>query len=119
MFAGVNVSGLRKGHPMSKLSTQQMDLQIQLSLVAKIREAARRYRTEPAESDPTALQSYIAALELLAEHIELKCRGALISEASALRTQRLRKHALSETAKHKAGERVIPFPGSGAPLTAA
>jgi hypothetical protein len=105
---------------MSKLSTQQLDLHIQLSLVARIREAAQRYQAEPVESGSTTLESYIAALEHLAEHIELKCRGALISETAALPAQRLRKQTLSETAKHKTGERVIPFPASGgSPLTAA
>jgi hypothetical protein len=95
---------------MSKISTQELDLQIQLSLVSKIREAARRYKAEPAESGSAALQSYVSALECLAEHIETKCRGLRLAQ-EALRAQRLRKSA---------NPRVIPFPSDGAsPLTAA
>jgi hypothetical protein len=94
---------------MSKVSTQELDLQIQLSLVAKIRQAANTYKTAPGEAGSAALQSYIAALECLAEHIATRCRGSQVA---------------LETSQRLNGEqpRVIRFPGpsgSGAPLTAA
>jgi hypothetical protein len=109
---------------MSKLSTHELDLAIQLSLVAKVKEAARRYMAEPAESASTAQQAYISALECLAEHIEAKCRESQLFQTSALAAHRLRsKHCLSETAKSRTGHRVIPFPAArgagGSPLTAA
>jgi hypothetical protein len=79
---------------MSKVSTQDPDLQIQLSLVARIRQAAMWYQAAPAEASSDALQSYLASLECLAEHVAAKCRGC----------------------------RVIPFPAAGSnafPFTAA
>jgi hypothetical protein len=109
---------------MSKLSTHELDLAIQLSLVAKVKEAARRCTAEPAESGSTALRAYISALECLAEHIEAKCRESRLFQTSELSAQRFRgKNSLSETAKPRASHRVIPFPAAhgpgGSPLTAA
>jgi len=108
---------------MSKLSTHDLDRAIQLSLVAKIKEAARRYTAEPAESGSAALQAYISALECLAEHIEAKCHESRLFQTTALPADRLRKNSLSATAKPRAGHRVIPFPAAhgsgGSPLTAA
>jgi hypothetical protein len=105
---------------MSKVSTHELDMQIQLSLVAKIRQAAQRYKSEPAEEGSTALLSYIAALEGLAEHIEAKTRGARLAYETELRAERL-KLPISETAKPRPGQRVIQFPASNgaSPLTAA
>ena len=109
---------------MSKLSTQELDLAIQLSLVAKVKEAAQRYSAEPVESGSTALRAYIAALECLAEHIEGKCRESRLFQASALSAHRLRgKNPLTESAKSRTGHQVIPFPAAhgsgGSPFTAA
>jgi hypothetical protein len=109
---------------MSRLSTNELDLAIQLSLVAKVKEAARRYTAEPAESASTALQAYISALECLAEHIEAKCHESRLFQTTALPANRLRaKNSLSATAKSRTGHRVIPFPAAqgagGSPLTAA
>jgi hypothetical protein len=86
---------------MSKLSTHDLDREIQL--VAKIREAAQRYNAEPVESDSTALHAYLAALERLAQHIEDRCSA-----------QRL-------DGKTRTTSRVIPFPAANgpSPLTAA
>jgi len=106
---------------MSKLSTRELDLEIQLSLVAKIRQAARQYKAEPAGAGSAALESYIAALETLAQHIEAKCRAALIPPVDTLPAQRLRRQTLSDGARSKTGQRVIPFPAASgtSPLTAA
>ena len=106
---------------MSKISTQELDLQIQLSLVAKIRQAAQCYKAEPAEPGSAALQSYVAALECLAEHIDTKCRGMRLAQETALRAERLRKNARDAAAKAGANPRVIPFPSANgaSPLTAA
>jgi len=117
-------SGVTERTPMSKLSTHELDFAIQLSLVAKVKEAAHRYAAEPAESGSSALQAYISALECLAEHIEAKCHESLLFKTTALPVHRLRaKNSLSATAKPRAGHRVIPFPAGvgagGSPLTAA
>jgi hypothetical protein len=98
---------------MSKVATHELDLQIQISLVAKIRQAAQRYKSEPAGPDSAALQTYVAALEGLAEHIEAKTRGSQLARETELRADRLRQHALSETAKPRSDQRVIAFPTSG------
>jgi hypothetical protein len=96
-----------------------LDLQIQISLVAKIRQAAQRYKSEPAGPDSAALQSYVAALECLAEHIEAKTRGSQLAHETELRAERIRQ--MSETAKPKSDQRVIAFPATNgsSPLTAA
>lgn len=104
---------------MSKVSTHELDLQIQLSLVAKIREAARRYKAEPLEPGSAALLAYVAALESLANHIEGRCRNSQLSRANELRSERLRKPPLPETAKARGDHRVIPFPVAGATPTSA
>jgi hypothetical protein len=106
---------------MSKVSTHELDMQIQLSLVAKIRQAAQRYKSEPAEEGSSALLSYIAALEGLAEHIEAKTRGARLAYETELRAERFRKLPMSETSKPRADQRVIQFPAANGttPLTAA
>ena len=80
-----------------KDTSHELDLQIQVSLVAKIRQAAQRYKTEPVETDSAAFLAYVSALECLADHIDAKCRAA------------------------RPVHRVIPFPatGSNSPLTAA
>ena len=106
------------------ISTHELDLAIQLSLVAKVKEAAQRYTAEPAECGSTALRAYISALECLAEHIEAKCRESQLFETAAFSAHRFRaKNSLSETARPTTGHRVIPFPaahGSGGwPFTAA
>jgi len=106
---------------MSKVATHELDLQIQISLVAKIRQAAQRYKSEPAGPDSAALQSYVAALECLAEHIEAKTRGSQLAHETELRAERLRQYHMSETAKPKSDQRVITFPATNgsSPLTAA
>jgi hypothetical protein len=117
-------SGVTERTPMSKLSTHELELAIQLSLVAKVKEAAQRYMAEPAESASSAQQAYISALECLAEHIEAKCHESRLFKTTALPVDRLRaRNSLSETAKPRTGHRVIPFPAvrgaGGSPLTAA
>jgi hypothetical protein len=108
---------------MSKLSTPELDLEIQLSLVAKIRQTAQRYKIAPAESGSAALQAYIAALECLAQHIEARCGASRLTRTIFLPAHRSRaRHPISETAKPRSASRVIPFPAanSGAsPITAA
>jgi hypothetical protein len=95
---------------MMKDSTHESDLQIQLSLVAKIRQAAQRYKSEPVEPGSTALLAYVSALECLADHIDTKCRGTRLAQG----------HPLGGAAK-RSSHRVIQFPagGSNSPLTAA
>jgi hypothetical protein len=107
---------------MSKLSTHELDREIQLSLVVKIREAAQRYKAEPAESGSSALQAYITALECLAQHIESRCGVSRLPRTTVLSAHRLRaKQPVSETAKSRTGTRVIPFPAANgaSPFTAA
>src|SRR5580698_4615225 len=109
-----------KGKLMSKASNQELDLQIQLSLVARIRQAGHRLKDSPAEE--TALRSYVSALECLAEYVSAKCQEShpQPERATPLAMPRLRKPAVSETAKPKSGSRVIPFPSQEhAPLGAA
>jgi hypothetical protein len=80
------------------------------------------YKTAPAEAGPAALQSYVAALECLAEHVTAKCRGARLSQETAVPVQRLRSgHHLPEPVKPGSERRVIPFPSANgtSPLTAA
>ena len=95
---------------MTKDSSHELDLQIQLSLVAKIRQAAQRYKSEPVEPGSATLLAYVSALECLADHIDTKCRGARLAQ----------EHPLSDAAKRSA-QRVIQFPagGSNSPFTAA
>ncbi|HEX3743946.1 MAG TPA: hypothetical protein VHW09_08445 [Bryobacteraceae bacterium] len=105
---------------MSKESTHELDLQIQLSLVAKIRQAAQRYKAEPLEPGSASLLAYVAALESLADHIDARCRGSQLTHETEMRTLQLRKQLLSETDKARATHRVIPFPSAGnSPITAA
>jgi hypothetical protein len=100
---------------MSTISSHELDLQIQLSLVAKIREAAQRYKSEPVDSGSTALRSYVAALEKLANHIEAKTRSSQLAHATA------RKHPLPQASTPRTDRRVIAFPSSSgsSPFTAA
>ena len=81
---------------MSHVSPQELDLQIQLSLVAKIRQAAQRYKSEPVDAGSAALLSYVAALEGLADHIDTRCRGSQLGQEIELRAQRMRKQAMAE-----------------------
>ncbi len=106
---------------MSKVATHELDLQIQISLVAKIRQAAQRYKSEPAGPDSAALLSYVAALEGLAEHIEAKTRGSQLARETELRAERLRQQIVAESAKQRGDQRVISFPAANgtSPLTAA
>jgi hypothetical protein len=107
---------------MSKLSAQELDLQIQLSLVARIKQAAHMYKAAPAEAGSAALESYVAALECLAEHIAAKCRGSRLTLKTTDPAHRLRaaRH-LPEPVKPGSDCRVIPFPSAtgNPPLTAA
>jgi hypothetical protein len=107
---------------MSKLSTEELDLQIQLTLVARIRHAAHLYRIAPAEAGSAAFQSYVAALECLAEHIAAKCRGARVSLETAVPAHRLgAAHHPSGPGKPGTERRVIAFPSANgsSPQTAA
>lgn len=101
---------------MSKLSQQELDLQIQLALVAKIRQAAHMYKATPVEPGSAALQSYVAALERLADHIAARCRGSqpYLEIAVPAHAPHDRRH-FSASAKTKSGPRVIPFPSANGP----
>jgi len=101
---------------MSKLSQQEMDLQIQLSLVAKIRQAAHLYKAAPTEPGSAALQSYVAALERLADHIAAKCRGSeLFMQSVDSANVHRNRHHLPQSARPRTGSRVIPFPSASGP----
>jgi hypothetical protein len=109
---------------MSK-TLQDLDLQVQFSLVTRIRQAANTYKAAHPEVCSTELQQYLSALECLAEYVAAKRRDwHVLLEVPAV-SQRLRtKRQLPETATPKTVFRVIPFPhqphGSGpSPLTAA
>jgi len=106
---------------MSKLSTHELDLETQLSLVAKIRQAAQRYQAAPAESGSAALQAYISAVECLARHIEARCDASHLARTIPIAAPRARaRHAIAVTAKPRTAHRVIPFPAAAAsPITAA
>jgi len=117
MFAGGKVSGVTERTPMSKLSTHELDLETQLSLVAKIRHAAQRYKAAPAESGSAALQAYIAAVECLAQHIEDRCDRTRMARTIPMPIHRPRA---GHAAKARSTSRVIPFPAASAsPITAA
>lgn len=109
---------------MSKVSPSELDWQIQLSLVAKIRQAAHLYRSSPEEPESPALLSYVAALECLAEYVAAKCRESrlvLEREAPAYPLP-VRRH-LYAAARLRTESRVIPFPapnnGGSSPLNVA
>jgi hypothetical protein len=95
-IANIATAQVRKD-AMKNDSSHELDLQIQLSLVTKIRQAARQYKAEPVETDSAAFLAYVSALECLADHIDAKCRAS------------------------RPMHRVIPFPviGSNPPFTAA
>jgi hypothetical protein len=97
---------------MSHISTHELDLQIQLSLVAKIRQAAQRYKSEPVEPGSAALLAYVVALEGLADHIDTRCRGSQLGREIELRAQRPRQHSVSD-------QRVLQFPAEKGAGTAA
>jgi hypothetical protein len=109
---------------MSKISPQELDRQIQLALVAKIRQAAHLYKGAHSEPGSPALQAYVAALECLAEHIASKCRESRPTTEIAVPLRFLHgKRHLSAVAKLRTESRVIPFPsangGGPSPLNAA
>ena len=111
---------------MSKLTAEELDLRIRLSLIARIRQAGHVYKAAPPETGSPALQSYVAALECLAEHIDARtrkeCRGTGPSLATAVPTHQLRvRYPLPEPVKAATGRRVIPFPvtNGASPFTAA
>jgi hypothetical protein len=93
---------------MSK--TNELDLQIQHSLVARIRQAAHSYQAAPTET--RALESYVTALESLAAYVSAKCR-----EAQPIPFP---ERPVSDAPKAKSISRVIQFPSPvRAPLGAA
>ena len=63
---------------MPRSSTQELDLRIQLSLVTSIRHAGSAYNAAPAAAAPAALETYLSALEGLAEYVAAKWRGARV-----------------------------------------
>lgn len=114
--------------PMSKVSPSELDLKIQLSLVAKIRQAAHLYKSAPEEPESPALLSYVAALECLAEYVAARCRESRPSLETAAPTYPLpvKRHlyaaARLASARLRTECRVIPFPapnGGPSPLNVA
>ena len=77
---------------MPRSSTQELDLRIQLSLVTSIRHAASAYNAAPATEVPAALETYLSALERLAEYVAAKWRGARIFNEAPVAGQRVRTH---------------------------
>jgi hypothetical protein len=63
---------------MPRSSTQELDQRIQLSLVTSIRHAASAYNAAPETAAPAALETYLSALEGLAEYVAAKWRGARV-----------------------------------------
>jgi len=63
-------------------SQEELDLHIQFSLVARIRQAAKAYRATPAAVSPPAMAAYVCALESLAEYVTSKWRGSQVLEES-------------------------------------
>jgi hypothetical protein len=107
---------------MSKLSAEELERQIEVSLVARIRHAAHLYEIAPLEAGSAALQSYVAALECLAEHVAAKFRASRRTIETVIPTDRFHAgHHLAGPAKPRTDHRVIPFPSvnGNSPLTAA
>jgi hypothetical protein len=107
---------------MSKSHVEELDKSIQFSLVTKIRHAANTYRAAPASSSAEALDTYLAALESLAEYVGSKWRGeCLVPDISTAR-KRLRVKQRPHTRRAGTGQ-LIPFTkaagGSSTPFTAA
>ncbi len=97
---------------MSK--THDLGSRMELSLIARIRQAAHMYKAAPAKVD--ALESYVSALECLAEYVSAKC----LESHNNITPLPVRQVALPETARPRIASRVIPFPSrDNAPLTAA
>ena len=102
---------------MSKSSPHDLELQIQASLLARIRDAAHTYRSAPSEED--GLRCYVAALECLAEYVATKCQEMRPPQEIPL-AARIRRHPLAEAVRSRPDNRVIPFPcPAGAPFPAA
>jgi hypothetical protein len=98
---------------MSKVPPPELDRQIQLALIAKIRQAAHLYKGAPEEPESPALLSYVAALECLAEYVAARCRESRPALESAVPLHPLYgRRQLSAVAKLRTGPRVIPFPSS-------
>jgi len=92
-----------------------LDLRIQFSLVNKIRNAAAVYNAASANSSPEALQTYLSALESLADYVAAKWRGErTVPEPTAIRPPLRIKRKLA--VKQESTARIIPFspPGGGA-----
>ena len=98
---------------MSRLSSHEVE--IQLSLVARIRRTAQQYKSAPAGCDSAALQAYIAALECLAQHIETRCEAKRFVRPIPIAVHGSRSH---HSMKSASAPRVIPFP-TASPITAA
>lgn len=102
---------------MSKEST--LEVNIPCSLVAAVKQAAQRYRATPDRGRSAALESYVTALEVLADYVS--SRSPVPIDGSA-RAEQIRRAAPAR-AHSRAGSTVIPFraasAGSGWPFTAA
>jgi len=86
---------------MPRSSIQELDMRIQLSLVTSIRQAASAYNAAPAIAAPAALETYLSALESLAEYVAAKWRGERVLSEAPVAGRRVRTN-------HSAA-RVTPF----------
>jgi hypothetical protein len=75
---------------MPRSSIQELDLSIQLSLVTSIRHAASAYNAAPTAAAPAALETYLSALESLAEYVAAKWRGERVLSEAPVAGRRVR-----------------------------
>lgn len=96
---------------MPKTPSEELDLRFQWSLVNRIRQAANACKAAPMDAGSAALQSYMSALESLAEYVAAKCQESPIPIEYPLRSQRMRvKRHGPDTVRPKTDRRIIPFP---------
>ena len=107
---------------MSTSPTQDLDRHIQFSLVSKVRHAANEYHFAPETISPAALETYLFALEALADYVAAKWRGDRAVLEFPVARKRM-KAASRLPARQESPARIIPFVpptgGNASPLTAA
>jgi len=75
---------------MPRPSSEELDLHIQVSLLAKIRHAANAYNAASSNASPHALENYLSSLESLAEYVAARWRGARVFEEAPVAPQLVR-----------------------------
>ena len=99
----------------SASASQDTDLRIQYSLVARIKAAGNVYKSAPASHTAEPLRCYLTALENLAEYVATRCRGAELSNEAAVPGD---KQAMAPAKPRKRSPKLIEFtPPAEEPIT--